>query len=295
MSDKVLNQDTSEKVPERGEMMIAQLLFREKPAEVDRKKLEETLGKLIGEVEDVSQEKSPVNLMFSCREHIGHFANNENVPVLASYLVHEFGADHIDDLRRSQFWDFPGGETKIDEFKWCVGTFTMLQGGLHYKEQAELLLAQIDAALQCWPGCEAIYMSHSGKLTTPKDFEECKQYDLAGRFIRLAVNARFFRINGTEGDMIVDTIGFYAFGGADVQVHFRGLDPNHVVRYVYNIASYQFENEFPIKSGETVDSLDKNGNMQWEPQWKTQYEDSLIQPVRLVLDVNCGEFAAGTR
>ena len=95
--------------------------------------------------------------------------------------------------------------------------------------------------------------------------------------------------------MVVDTIGFYAFGGADVQVHFRGMDPNHVVRYVYNIASYQFNNEFPIKSGETVDSLDRNGNMQWEPQWKTQYEDSLIQPIRTVLDVNCGEFAAGTR
>lgn len=295
MSDKVLNQDTSEKVSERGEMMIAQLLFREKPAEVDRKKLEETLGKLIGEVEDVSQEKEPVNLMFSCKEHIGHFANDENVPVLASYLVHEFGTDNIDEVKRSQFWDYPNGAEKIDEFKWCVSTFTMLQGGLHYKEQAELLLAQIDAALQCWPECEAIYVCHSGKLTTPKDFEECKQYDLAGRFIRLAVNARFFRINGTEGDMVVDTVGFYAFCAADVQVHFHGMDPNHVVRYVYNLASYQFNSEFPIKSGDTVDSLDNNGNMQWEPQWKTQYEDSLIQPVRLVLDVNCGEFAAGTR
>ena len=298
MDDKVLNQDTSEKVPERGEMMIAQLLFREKPADFDLKKIGEKLEKLIGEVEEVSEEPAPDRLLFSCKEHIGHFANDENVPVLASYLIHEFSADNIDVLKRSQFWDYPDGDTKIDEFKWCVGTFTMLQGGLHYKEQAELLLAQIDAALQCYPDCEAIYICHSGKLTTPKDFEECKQYDLAGRFIRLAVNARFFRINGPNGDtgdMVVDTIGFYAFCAADVQVHFRGMDPNHVVRYVYNLASYQFNSEFPIKSGDTVDSLDRNGNMQWEPQWKTQYEDSLIQPVRLVLDVNCGEFAAGTR
>ena len=30
-------------------------------------------------------------------------------------------------------------------------------------------------------------------------------------------------------------------------------------------------------------------------QWKVQYEDSLIQPVREVLDINMGEYASGTR
>lgn len=293
MNDKVFDQNTSEKVSERGEMMIAQLLFREKPKAPDVEKLGKVLGKLIGEVESISDK--PDMFMFACKDHIAEFANNEKVPVTANYLINEFGTGHIDEIKRSQFWDYPGGAEKIDEFKWCVGTFTMLGGGLHYKEQAELLLAQVDAALQCFPGCEAIYIPHSGKLTAPEDFEECKQYDLSGRFIRLAVNARFFRINGTEDDMIVDTIGFYAFRAADIQLHFHGMDPNHVVNYVYNLASYQFENEFPIKSGDTVDSLDRNGKMQWEPQWPAQYEDALIQPVRPVLDVNCGEYAAGQR
>ena len=95
--------------------------------------------------------------------------------------------------------------------------------------------------------------------------------------------------------MIVDTLFFYTFGAADVQVHFHDLDPNAVVNYVYNIASYQFDNDFPIKSGETVDGLDENGKTSWDIQWKAQYEDSLIQPVRTVLDVNCGQYAAGYR
>ena len=30
-------------------------------------------------------------------------------------------------------------------------------------------------------------------------------------------------------------------------------------------------------------------------QWILQYEDSLVQPVRAVLDVNMGEYASGTR
>ena len=35
--------------------------------------------------------------------------------------------------------------------------------------------------------------------------------------------------------------------------------------------------------------------MQYEPQWKVQYEDTIIPPLRTVLDVNCGEFAGGGR
>lgn len=35
--------------------------------------------------------------------------------------------------------------------------------------------------------------------------------------------------------------------------------------------------------------------MNQDIQWKVQYEDSLIQPIREVLDINMGEYAAGTR
>ncbi len=95
--------------------------------------------------------------------------------------------------------------------------------------------------------------------------------------------------------MIVDTIGFYAFGGADVQLHFHDIDPNHAVEYVYNIASYQFNNDFPVKSGETIDGINGNGRIARDIQWRAQYENSLIQPIRTVLDINCGKYAAGQR
>lgn len=295
MSKKVIDQDRNDRVPDRNQMLMAQLLFTEKPDTADADALKAALESIVGETENISDK--PDMPMFSVPRYKAVFKDApQGMPVLADYLApREFSAENIDEIQRSQFWDYKDGAARIDGFKWCVDVFAMMAAGLQYKEQAELFLAQVDAALQCYPTCGAIYVIHSGKLTAPEDFEECKQYDLSGRFIRLAVNARFFTINGTADDMIVDTIGFYAFGGADVQVHFHGMDPNHVVNYVYNIASYQFDNEFPIKSGDTVDSIDENGVMQWEPQWKSQYEDSLIQPVRTVLDINCGEFAAGTR
>ncbi len=95
--------------------------------------------------------------------------------------------------------------------------------------------------------------------------------------------------------MVIDTIGMYVFGAADAQMHFHGLDPNDVVRYVYNITSYQFNNEYPVKSGDTIDGIGADGNIAQDIQWRAQYENSLIQPVRTVLDINCAQFAAGTR
>lgn len=291
MSKKVLDQDTSQKAPEQ-ELLMAQLLFGELPETASPDALKVALETDVGQVENISDK--PDMPMFSCANFVGEFKGGDKVPVLANFLAPCEFKTEIDELKRSQFWDVKNGAEIIDSIKYCVNIFAMLSGGLHYKQQAELLLAQVGAALKCYPTCKAIYVLSSGKLTTPEQFEDCKRFDLSSRFIRLAVNARFFNISGTD-DMIVDTLGFYTFGAADVQVHFHGLVPNHVVNYVYNIASYQFDAEFPVKSGDTLDSIGADGSMQWEPQWHAQYEDSLIQPVRTVLDVNCGEYAAGNR
>ena len=113
------------------------------------------------------------------------------------------------------------------------------------------------------------------------------------RFVYFGVNARFFNIQGTD-DQIVDTLGMYAVGLPDVQYHFHGLDPNRVVNHAYNVASYLFDRNAPVRSGETIDGL-LNGNMSQEVQWRCQYEDALIQPVRCVMDICPGEYAAGNR
>lgn len=296
MSNQVLNQNLEDRAPDQ-QMLMAQLLFREKPKSAGEDALKSALEANLGEIQVVGGKTSDGPAMFAVQKLKAVFEDvPQGIPVLACIMEPtEFSSQNIDELQRTQFWDFPDGAQKIDEFKFCVNIFNFYGSALHYQEQAELLLAQVDAALKCYPGCEGIYIIGSGKLTTPEDFEDSKRFDLAGRFIRLAVNARFFTIQGTEDDAIVDTIGFHMFHEADVQLHFRGINPNFAVSYVYNLASYQFSNGFPIAAGDTVDSMDENGNMQWEPQWRTQYEESLVQPVRVVLDVNCGEFAAGTR
>lgn len=67
----------------------------------------------------------------------------------------------------------------------------------------------------------------SGKMKSPG----------VDRFIRYAVNVRFFNVQGTE-DSVVDTLGLSLLYIEDLQYHFRDMDPNWVVNHAYNLASY---------------------------------------------------------
>lgn len=79
-----------------------------------------------------------------------------------------------------------------------------------------------------------------------------------------------------------------------MRIHFHDLDPNWAVNHAYNVASYLLTSSNEIESGETIDGI-KDGKMDQSVQWKCQYEDALIQPNRLVLDINTGEYASGNR
>lgn len=49
-----------------------------------------------------------------------------------------------------------------------------------------------------------------------------------------------------------------------------------------------------MTDGDTIDGI-RNGMIVQDIQWKCQYEDALIQPARIVMDVCMGEYAAGNR
>ena len=114
------------------------------------------------------------------------------------------------------------------------------------------------------------------------------------RFIRYIVNARFFNVSGTGGQL-VDTLGMSLLYMEDLQYHFHSMDPNWVVGHAYNIASYILENRRPIKDGDTVDGVAEGGRFDQGIQWKCRFEDAIVKPDRPVLDVHMGRYAAGGR
>lgn len=119
-----------------------------------------------------------------------------------------------------------------------------------------------------------------GQLTRPEE---------AANPITPFLNVRFFNISNSKGDMVMDTMGLSALGLTDFQCHFRDLDPTAVAGVLHGLGCYVFERGSVIEPGHTIQGVGG-------AKWRVQPEMSLLEPKRMVLDVNPGPpFAAGGR
>ena len=168
----------------------------------------------------------------------------------------------------------------------------MLASGLESKERADMLVKYVDALLELYPSCKAVVFGPSRKFLSRETIENHPDKNVT-RFIYYAVNVRYFSIQGTD-DMMVDTLGMSTLFYPDLQYHFHGMNPDDIVNHAYSVLYYIFEHDNPIDDGQTIAGLE-NGDMNPDIKWAVQYEDSLIQPVRTVIDINMGEYASGTR
>jgi hypothetical protein len=135
---------------------------------------------------------------------------------------------------------------------------------------------------------DALVFKHSQQVIEPADYlAACGQEPILRPG---ALNVRFFNISNSDGDMLMDTRGLTEIGLHDLQCHFRELDPQSVAGVLFNTAVYIFEKGSVIESGQTVAGIDPNS------KWRCQFENSLIEPKREVLDLNPGKpHAAGQR
>ena len=74
--------------------------------------------------------------------------------------------DKIDDFKRSQMWDCESSEQILNDCKYQVFATDMLAATLHYKERAELDMDFLEALVEMFPQCKAVYFQNSGKLFT---------------------------------------------------------------------------------------------------------------------------------
>ena len=138
-----------------------------------------------------------------------------------------------------------------------------------------------------------IVFHHSEQAIAPDDYLKSCQSPPIERLG--AINTRFYIVDrqepGADGDdMIMDTRGLEEVGLHDIQCHFRDLDPNEVGRVLYSTALYVFENGPVIESGQTISGAEPGS------VWLCQFEESLLEPKRTVLDLNAGgPYTAGER
>ena len=292
--EQQFQQDLSQKADSQirpGGVFMVQLLMKEKCEMPASERFTEILSKYLGKVEEYGDRKVCVN--FVAHDYISEMKDASLPVTLMISDCEEFVQGSIDAFRRSQMWDCMNDRDQIlSECKYQVFANDMLGGGLPARKRANMLMDYLEALVELYPQCEAVYNVNSGKLIKADDIRK-KEITGIDRFIRYAVNVRFFNVEGTD-DSVVDTLGLSLLYIEDLQYHFHDMDPNWIVNHAYNLASYLLNNDNPMKDGDTIDGI-RNGMIVQDIQWKCQYEDALIQPARVVMDVCMGDYAAGDR
>lgn len=291
-NDKVLKQDLKNIDENRGMIFVIHLLMDKKCDMPDKQFMHEVMNKHFGETDCFCHDGKIAG--FSPKKYSVHY-EKDNVDISPQLMITEcckIEKPVMDELSASQLWDCQNGMEILESCEYKVIATDMMASGLYYKDRAEMLVNYIEALAELYPSCKAVVFETSKKMITREAIINCS-VPKESRFIYYAVNVRFFNIQNTE-DMLIDTIGMSTLFMPDLQYHFHGMNPDAVVSHAYNLLSYIYENENPIKSHDHIDGIDGDV-MSKEIQWNLQYENSLIQPVREVIDVNMGEYASGNR
>lgn len=281
-----------------GGVFTVQLLMKEPCKMPSIAQIMDVLTRHIGRVEAVKPTDEIASAMkdiafFAALEHIAHFQDGQ-APVQVSIMPCEtFHPEKIDEMIRRQMWDCRQDRDRIlSECKYCIFANDLLGGAMEPFERANFLMDYLEALVELFPTCEAIYSLNSGKLILA-DTVRNREAEGFDRYVRYIVNARFFNINDTN-EHVVDTLGLSLLYIEDLQYHFHDMDPNWVVCHAYSMANYILNNHCPIKDGDTIDGV-TDGRLDQNLQWKCRFEDAMIEPGRAVLDIYMNEYAAGQR
>ncbi len=287
---EVFQQDLSQQ-DNPGAVFIMKLLFRE-PVEIPEKEhMVEVMEKHLGEVDCFWHDEKGAGV--AVKKYLAQFKDAAMPPQAMITECSAFDGNEIDAFHRGQMWDCLEDRDRIlTECRYQVFVTDVMAAALAPRERAEMDMDLMEAVVELYPSCEAVYFFNSGKLILAQEIRE-HQIPVKERFIKFAVNVRFFNIQGTE-DMMVDTLGMGTLCLPDLQYHFHGMDPNWVVNHAYCIASYILTSDDSIKPGDMVDGV-IDGAINAAVQWRCQYEDALIQPARGVIDVCMNEYASGQR
>lgn len=213
---------------------------------------------------------------------------NKTLPSqLILYGPSEFSSSDWTPMIISQFWDCNDKQGFASRCHYSLMASNLMSATLPFHEQYKIMADYADVILELFPDCIGIYWPHSQRLTPRETFLSSNWNSSDLHFLDGGINIRFFNIEGSN-DMLFDTLGFTAIGLPDLQCHCKGLKPNDMVTFLYNLASYIYTAGDVIEDGNTVEGIDGG-------KWFCHREDSLVEPTRMVLDICPAQYAAGNR
>ena len=181
----------------------------------------------------------------------------------------------------SQTWDWAGAELALAPCRASVLVTEMLAEGHSAAERVAALGAVVEV-LVARTRPEAIHWARSQRVSDPEAFGAG---DLDG-----VINIRMFSDARAEDTLAMDTLGLHVFDLPDIQCHFRDREPGEIAELLFATAVYEFETGDVIEDGNTISGTDGEG------RYVCRREASLLEPTRLVIDVDLGDpWAAGRR
>jgi len=249
-----------------AETYSVELYMKEKPIILENKLLE-NIKKYCGNVKIISNEDK--NLTFAFMDYILNY-RNVSVPVTMMISISD-------------------EESESESCKIKVLVTDLMAIGLEYKKRVELFQKALYAIVELI-NCEGINFHIAEQLISREDYLENNplndEYDpLFG-----ILNVRLFKIEGEKNEYIMDTLGLSSIGLCDLQCHFKNLDTSEISNILYSYGYYIFDNQEVVDNMTIVEGISK------EDKWKCRHEVALVEPERVVLDINPGkEFSSENR
>lgn len=265
-------------------------LFAREPIIFDRERLLAAMRGRLGSVDSPEPRSEGATQMFLLNDHIAHFTDG-SIPAQLVLLPASGGPDpdkYTEALQQS--WSFRNAGEVLETCGHSCLFSDMMSAALPQYQRRHLLAEGLLAVLECIR-VDAVYFVETQQFMSPAHLlAELATPQQRANPTTGFLNVRFFNVANSPGDMVMDTLGLAPFGLTDLQMHFRGLEPNDAARVLHATASYVFERGDVIENGHTI-----QGRVPDE-RWACRQEDSLLEPKRAVLDINPGTpYAAGRR
>lgn len=273
-----------------GAPFVIQLLFEESCPMPEKERMNEVMQKRLGEVENLAYDERAA--VFTVKRRGMESEEGEAVPHLIIAGCEAFDASGIGETERGQMWNCEGSSQLLNRCRYQVAATDLMAEGLPFRERARMDMDFLEALVELYPTCQGVYFKNSGKLWKAEEIRG-HQIPEESRFLYFAVNVRCFR-GRKPGDMLVDSLGMSLLFLPDLQYCFRGMEPEWVMNHAYQVLSYLYDRENPIRDGDPVDGI-VNGAMSREVQWICRYGEAVVPPVRGVIDITMNEYASKKR
>jgi hypothetical protein len=169
-----------------------------------------------------------------------------------------------------QTWNWAGAGAALAECRYAITLTDMMARGLDPRRRWQLVRGALESVFAI-ARPDVVHWAPAQKLVDPAG-------DLSDPL--LPVNARLFRVeNRLPGECVMDTVGLHLLGLPDLQVHFVGMEPDRMARYLLDVAGYLLAHGPVLGHGQRVAGIGEG------EQWTCTEEAALVGPARPVVAI----------